>query len=103
MAANGFSGAYLKDGAHYRATGNNQGINVLLSTGVITLLALSLMLAPLLYWALPYFLHWLITDPSLFEAGWVLLFGAGIIFIINFTLSVFRNIFVSILRTDWVG
>ncbi len=102
LAANGFSGAYLKYGAHHRATGNNQGINVLLSTGVITLLALSLILAPLLYWTLPYFLHWLITDPSLLESGWTLLLGAGIIFIINFTLSGFQNILEGDQRTDLV-
>jgi len=92
LTAFGFNNTYIRYAADYRSRNENDKLNALLSTGVITMLCLSLVLFPLFWFLIPWLIDVLGIDPGLHETAKGLLVGTAAIFVLNFCLSGYQYI-----------
>ncbi|UCD89483.1 MAG: oligosaccharide flippase family protein, partial [Desulfobacterales bacterium] len=92
LTAFGFNNTYIRYAADYRSRNENDKLNELLTTGIITMLCISLILFPLFWLLLPWLINVLGIDPGLREAAEKLLLGTAVIFVLNFCLSGYQYI-----------
>lgn len=92
LTAFGFNNTYIRYTADYRSRNENEKLNALLSTGIITMLCISLILFPLFWFLLPWLINLLGIDPGLRETAEKLLLGTAAIFVLNFCLSGYQYI-----------
>ena len=89
LADVGFSNVYVRFVAQFHAAGDTAAINRLLSTGVLTLAAISLLLIAGLSLALPQVLDFLKVDSAQRGAAQVLVLGAVAMFLLDMTLGAY--------------
>ena len=92
LTAFGFNNTYIRYAADYRSRNENDKLNELLSTGLITMICLSLVLFPLFWLLIPWLLDLLGIDPGLHETARGLLLGTAAIFVLNFSLAGYQSI-----------
>lgn len=86
----GVNNAYIKYVAQYRAEGNTDAINRLISTGVITMTLLCGVLYLVLHFAVPLLIEHFAIEPQLAKlAAWLILGSAGAFFI-DLALGAFK-------------
>jgi len=92
LTAFGFNSTYIRYTADYRSRNENDKLNALLSTGIITMVGFSVVLLPV-FWALvPWLLKVLGIDSALQATARGLLLGTAVIFVLNFSLAGFQYI-----------
>ena len=85
----GFSNVYVRYTARYHAQGDTHSINRLLSTGIITLSALSVLVLGALCLALPLVLDFLKVDIAQRHVAQVLVMGTSTMFMLDLSLGAF--------------
>lgn len=85
----GFSNVYVRFTARFHAEGNVNGINRLLSTGVILLSGMALVVFVCVWLALPLILNFLKIDAILQEKARILVLGTTGLFLIDLTLGAY--------------
>jgi len=92
LTAFGFNSTYIRYAADYRSRKENDKLNELISTGVITMLSFSILLFVIFYYLVPGLLNLLGIDPDLHQTARGLLLGTAAIFVLNFSLAGFQYI-----------
>jgi O-antigen/teichoic acid export membrane protein len=92
LTAFGFNNTYVRYTADYRSRNENDKLSELLSTGIFTMLGISMVLFPLFWALIPWLLSVLGIDPDLNETAGRLLLGTASIFVLNFCLSGYQYI-----------
>ncbi len=92
LTAFGFNSTYIRYAADYRSRNENEKLNELLSTGLLTMLALSIAVFPLFVLLIPRLLVLLGIDAGLHATARGLLLGTAAIFFLNFCLAGYQNI-----------
>ena len=92
MSAFGISNVYIRQVAHFNATGGLSGVNQLLSTGLaLTLPAVALLMA-LLWWLVPTLIETFAVAPALAETASFLILGTALVFCLDLSLGAFAYI-----------
>jgi len=92
LTAFGFNNTYIRYAADYRARDENEKLNELLSTGLITMLLLSVVLFAIFWSSIPWLLIVLGIDPDLHNVARGLMLGTAAIFVLNFSVAGFQSI-----------
>lgn len=92
LTAFGFNNTYIRYAADYRSRNENEKLNAMLSTGIITMLGISLVLFPLFWFSVPWLLKVLGIDTALHKTAHGLLVGTAAIFVLNFCLSGYQYV-----------
>ncbi|SCY30306.1 lipopolysaccharide biosynthesis protein [Desulfoluna spongiiphila] len=87
LTAFGFNNTYIRYAADYRSRGENDKVNQLLSTGIISMVGIGLLLFLLFLPALPVLIPVLGIDPELNRTAHRLFVGTAAIFVLNFSLA----------------
>lgn len=85
----GFSNVYVRFVARFHAEGDTASINHLLSTGVMTLGALSCAVLAALWLVLPHVLAFLKVEPALHSTAEILIMGSAAMFLLDLTLGAY--------------
>ena len=88
----GFNNTYIRYTADYRSRNENEKLNELVSTGLITMICFSAVLFLALWFLVPRILNLLGIDTALQETAGTLLLGTAAIFVLNSSLAAFQNI-----------
>ena len=88
----GFNNTYIRYAADYRSRNENEKLNELLSTGLITMSGFSAVILGVLWLLIPSLLSLLGIDPDLHETARLLLLGTAAIFVLNTGLAGFQCI-----------
>jgi O-antigen/teichoic acid export membrane protein len=88
----GFNNTYIRYAADYRSRNENEKLNELLSTGLITMSGFSAAILCVLWLLIPSLLSLLGIDPELHETARLLLLGTAAIFVLNTGLAGFQCI-----------
>jgi O-antigen/teichoic acid export membrane protein len=88
----GFNNTYIRYTADYRSRNENEKLNELVSTGLITMICFSAVLFLALWFLVPRILTLLGVDTDLHETARALLLGTAAIFVLNASLAAFQNI-----------
>jgi O-antigen/teichoic acid export membrane protein len=88
----GFNNTYIRYTADYRSRNENEKLNQLVSTGLITMICFSAVLFSALWFLVPRILTLLGIDTALHETASALLLGTAAIFVLNSSLAAFQNI-----------
>ena len=88
----GFNNTYIRYAADYRSRNENEKLNELLSTGLITMSGFSAVILCVLWWLIPSLLSLLGIDTALQETARKLLLGTAAIFVLNTSLAGFQCI-----------
>jgi O-antigen/teichoic acid export membrane protein len=88
----GFNNTYIRYAADYRSRNENEKLNELLSTGLITMSGFSAVILCVLWWLIPSLLSLLGIDTDLHETARLLLLGTASIFVLNTSLAGFQCI-----------
>jgi O-antigen/teichoic acid export membrane protein len=92
LTAFGFNSTYIRYAADYRSRKENDKLNELISTGLITMLSFSIVLFSFFYFLVPWLLNLLGIDSGLHQTARGLLLGTAAIFVLNFSLAGFQYI-----------
>jgi len=92
MTAFGFNNTYIRYAADYRSRNENDKLNELFSTGMITMISLSTGLFILFWFLLPNLLDLLGISPAAHETAKGLFMGTAAIFVLNFSLGGYQSI-----------
>jgi len=92
LTAFGFNSTYIRYTADYRSRNENDKLNELLSTGIITMISFSFVIFPVFWIVTPRLLGLLGIDPNLQETARILLLGTAAIFVLNFSLAGYQYI-----------
>lgn len=92
LTAFGFNSTYIRYAADYRSRNENEKLNELLSTGMISMITFSAVLFALFWLLLPWLIRVLGIDPSLRRTAQNLMIGTAAIFVVNFTLAGYQSI-----------
>lgn len=98
MAASGFTLVYLRQTAHHHARGDVVAIGRLLSTGMLTMGALTLALMAGLWFALPGLLELFSVPPAQRALATQLWLGTAVVFLADMSLGAFANVLHAIGR-----
>jgi O-antigen/teichoic acid export membrane protein len=88
----GFNNTYIRYAADYRSRNENEKLNELLSTGLITMIGFSAAIFCVLWLLIPSLLSLLGIDAALHETARLLLLGTAAIFVLNSSLAGFQFI-----------
>ena len=88
----GFNNTYIRYTADYRSRNENEKLNELLSTGLITMICFSAVLFLALWFLVPRILTLLGIESALHETARTLLLGTAAIFVLNSSLAAFQNV-----------
>jgi O-antigen/teichoic acid export membrane protein len=88
----GFNNTYIRYTADYRSRNENEKLNQLLSTGLITMIGVSAVIFCVLWLLIPSLLSLLGIDTDLHETAHLLLLGTAAIFVLNSSLAGFQFI-----------
>jgi O-antigen/teichoic acid export membrane protein len=86
----GFNNTYIRYAADYRSRNENEKLNELLSTGLITMSGLSAVILGALWLLVPNLLSLLGIDTDLHDTARLLLLGTAAIFVLNTSLAGFQ-------------
>ncbi|MGD9211275.1 MAG: flippase [Desulfobacteraceae bacterium] len=92
LTAFGFNTTYIRYAADYRSRNENEKLNQLLSTGILTMLALTVVIFPLFVWVAPNLMGILGIDVRLRQTAQGLMVGTAAIFFMNFCLAGYQSI-----------
>lgn len=92
LTAFGFNSTYIRYAADYRSRNENEKLNALLSTGMISMTLFSSVLFVLFWLLLPWLIRVLGIDPALRQTAEKLMIGTAVIFVANFTLAGYQSI-----------
>jgi O-antigen/teichoic acid export membrane protein len=92
LTAFGFNSTYIRYAADYRSRNENDRLNELISTGLITMVCFSATLFCIFWFLVPGLLNLLGIDPGLQKTARGLLLGTAAIFVLNFSLGGFQYI-----------
>lgn len=92
LTAFGFNNTYIRYAADYRSRNENDKLNELLSTGLITMVSFSVVLFAVFRLLIPRLLDILGIDPGLHETARGLLLGTAVIFVLNFSLAGYQSV-----------
>lgn len=102
LAAFGFNTTYVRYAADYRSRHEDQKLNELLSTGLITMTLFSFIFFPIIYILISEIIELLGVDKNLHQTAVNLLLGSAAIFMMNFSFSGYQYILEGEQRIDLV-
>ena len=97
----GFNNTYIRYAADYRSRNENEKLNELLSTGLITMVGFGAVILCGLWLLIPSLLTLLGIDTALQETARKLLLGTAAIFVLNFSLAGFQCILEGEQQSSW--
>lgn len=89
LTDSGFSNVYIRFAARFRAAGDTESINKLLSTGIIMLSAMTVVVLSGLWLLLPSVLAFLKVQPQQHEMASILVMGTATMFMLDLTLGAY--------------
>lgn len=92
LSAFGFNNTYIRYAAYYRSREENEKLNELLSTGLITMTFISIIMFAVFWSLIPWLLDLLGINPELHETAKGLLIGTAAIFVLNLGVSGYQYI-----------
>jgi len=92
LTAFGFNSTYIRYAADYRSRDENDKLNELFSTGLISMIIFSSVLFSIFWCLVPWLVSILGIDPELQGTARGLMIGTAAIFVVNFTLAGYQSI-----------
>ena len=83
LSAFGFNNTYIRYTAYYRSRGEDEKVNELISTGLITMMSIATVLFAVLWFIVPWLIRMLGIDAELHDTATGLLIGTAAIFVVN--------------------